>query len=69
MGTRRAIVIRGTIPDIQRRTDVIVDLDRDDYAKASDAHISWQTVQVSGILSRSGTGWRLSKVADFKGIP
>jgi|CXWL01.1.fsa_nt_gi hypothetical protein len=66
LGTRRAVVVRGIYPGIRRAVDVIVELERDDYAKANDAHIRWQNVQASGIISRSGTGWRLLNMRDFK---
>jgi len=66
LGTRRAVVIRGVIPEIKRVADVIVELDREDYTKATEAHIGWQNVQISGVLSRSGTAWRLFDVRDFK---
>lgn len=65
-GTRRAVVLRGLIPGFNRSTDVVVELEREDYSLANQAHINWQTIQVCGILSRSGTGWRLLDVHDFK---
>lgn len=65
-GTRRAVVVRGIYPEIKRAIDVIVELDREDYAKANEAHIGWQNVQISGVISRSGTAWRLIDVRDFK---
>lgn len=64
--TRRAVVIRGLYPGVKRALDIVVELERDDYAKANRAHIEWQTVQVSGIISRSGTAWRLLNVKDFQ---
>ena len=64
--TRRAVVIRGVLPEIKRLVDVIVELDREDYAKANEAHIGWQNIEVSGVLSRSGTAWRLIDVRNFR---
>ena len=66
LGTRRAVVIRTLLPNTNRESNVIIELERDDYAKANKAHIKWQNIQVSGILSRSGTGWRLLNVQGFK---
>lgn len=66
LGTRRAVVIRGVLPEMKRVADVIVELDREDYAEANEAHIDWKNVQISGVLSRSGTAWRLIDVRDFK---
>jgi len=65
-GTRRAVVIRGIVPQMKRVVDVIVELDREDYAKANEAHIGWQNVEINGVLSRSGAAWRLIDIRDFK---
>ena len=65
LGTRRAVVVRTVIPNSKRLTDVIVELERDDYSKANKAHIDWSEIQVSGILSRSGAGWRLLNIQGF----
>lgn len=65
-GTHRAIIIRGYYADLKRPIDILVELDRDDYEKANKAHIEWLTVEVNGILVRSGATWRLSKAKDFK---
>lgn len=66
--TKRAIVVRGIYPGSKRPVDVIVELDMEDYAKANDAHISWRNIQVSGIMVRSGTAWRLSNPRDFTSL-
>ena len=57
--TRRAVVLRALLPNARRENDIILELERDDYSKANIAHMNWQIVQVSGVLSRSGTGYRL----------
>jgi hypothetical protein len=66
LGTRRSIVIKSIYPGTNRVIDVIVELDREDYAKATDAHIEWHTVQVNGVLSRTGTIWRLIDSTCFR---
>ncbi len=63
--THRAVILRGQIPDSKRATDIILDLEREDYNKAINAHKNWQIVRVSGVLSRSGSGWRLLNIKDF----
>lgn len=68
LGTRRAIVVRSALPGSRRQSDVIVDLAREDYAAAMGAHLGWRNVQVGGVLSRSGTGWRLLNQRDFKAL-
>lgn len=66
IGARRAVVIRGMIPERKKATDIIVELEREDYASANKAHINWQNVKISGILSRSGSDWRLLNIRNFK---
>lgn len=68
LGTHRAVVVKGNLPGVKRAVDVIVELDREDYAKANKAHIEWQIVQISGILNRSGVTWRLTDAKDLKVI-
>lgn len=63
---RRSVVIRGMFPDVTRSVDVIVELDRDDYVTANGAHINWNTVEVDGIIGRSGHAWRLSDPTNFR---
>ncbi len=65
--SRRAVVIRGLdARTTKRMLDVVVDLEPEDYAKAHDAHIRWRLVQISGILTRSGSAWRLSDPRGLK---
>jgi hypothetical protein len=66
LGTRRAVVLRALLPNARRTTDIILELERDDYSLAIKAHEDWQNIEVSGILSRSGTGWRLLNIRNFK---
>ena len=59
----RSVVIRWT--DIPRPHNVAVALDKDDYVIAHKAHMTWSTVQVSGILQKTGNLWRLSGAFDL----
>lgn len=66
VNSKRAVVIRAVLPETNRASDVIVRLDLDSYRKATDAHEKWVSVSVEGILSRSGSGWRLLDATNFK---
>ena len=65
-GSRRAVVVRGTYTGFHRPVDIVVELTRDDYARANQAHIDWSQVHVSGVITRSGTAWRLLDAHDFR---
>lgn len=45
--------------------DIIVELAKDNYIAASEAHIRWAIIEVNGILSRTGSNWRLTDAKDF----
>lgn len=62
----RSVIIRGRYRQDMRPVDVIVELNKDDYVRASQAHIEWVIVEVNGVLSRSGYNWRLTDATDFK---
>lgn len=61
----RSVIIRGRYSDEMRPIDIIVELSKEEYVRASKAHIEWAVVHVNGILSRSGYGWRLTDASDF----
>ena len=61
----RSVVIRGKFNDNARRVDIVVELNKEDYIKAGQAHLEWDVIEVSGVLSRSGYGWRLTDATDF----
>jgi hypothetical protein len=63
---KRSVVVRGRYRSDMKPIDVIIELGRDDYIVANDAHLSWKTVEVSGILSRSGNAWRLTEVSNLR---
>ena len=65
--TDRSVVIKWERPR-GRPVNVYVVLERDDYVKALDAHRTWSTVEVTGVLSRTGSARRLSDPQDFKVI-
>lgn len=62
----RSVIIRGRYREDMRPVDIIVELNKDDYVTASQAHIEWVIVEVNGVLSRSGYNWRLTDATDFK---
>jgi hypothetical protein len=61
----RSVIIRGRYQEDMRPIDILVELSKDDYIRASQAHIEWAIIEVNGVLSRSGYGWRLSDATDF----
>lgn len=65
---KRSIVLRGRLKDDSKPTDILVELKRDDYLSACDAHREWSTISVSGILGRAGNSWRLYDARDYKVI-
>ncbi len=62
---RRSVIIRGRWRENMRPVDIIVELAKDDYIAASEAHIGWAIIEVHGILSRTGSNWRLTEAKDF----
>jgi hypothetical protein len=65
LGTRRSVVVKGRYRPDMRPIEIIVELDKDDYVAADNAHMHWRTVQINGILSRSGYAWRLNEPTEF----
>ncbi len=67
VGSARSIVMKWiNRPMGERPVGIIVPLNRDDYLSASEAHINWQTVQVTGIAQKVGNTWRLSDPRGFR---
>lgn len=62
----RSVIIRGRYRNDMRPVDIIIELNKDDYVTASQAHIEWVIVEVNGVLSRSGYNWRLTDASNFK---
>ncbi len=65
---RRSVVIKWTYRPSGRPLKVVVSLEKADYIAASEAHMNWSTVQVTGFLQRVGNIWKLAKAHDFKVI-
>jgi len=63
---RRSVIIKWTYRPNGRPIKIIVLLDKNDYVAASDAHLNWTTVEVTGILQRAGNIWKLAKPHSFK---
>lgn len=66
--TDRSVIIKGKFQEQKRSVDVLVELEKEDYIIANQAHIKWDTVEVSGIISRTGNAWRLSEPKGFRVI-
>lgn len=66
VNSKRAVVVRSVIHETGRAADAIVRLNRDEYRQATNAHEQWLPVSVEGVLSRSGSGWRLLDATNFK---
>jgi hypothetical protein len=64
--SNRLIVIQAILPTTRRVGNVIVELTPDEYVRADRANIAWDTVPVTGILTRSGNNWRLLAPGDFR---
>lgn len=62
----RQVVIHWQRPDTKRIVNVIVPLNKDQYIVAHKAHIEWKTVEVSGIVVRVGSTYRLLDARDFQ---
>jgi hypothetical protein len=66
-GSARSVAIRWiNRPRGERPVDIIVPLNREDYLLASEAHLHWKTVEVTGFAEKVGYIWRLSDPHDFK---
>ena len=67
LGTRRSVVVRWIDrPGGRRPRHVLIPLGRDEYEEAISAHHYWRTIEVSGVLERVGTSWRLSDPHRFQ---
>lgn len=56
----RSVAIRWTNrPEGMKPIKVVVSLTKEDYVIAHGAHLSWSTVEVTGILQNTGALWRL----------
>jgi len=64
-GARLSVIIKWTYRQGGRPIKIIVQLDRADYLTALEAHHHWSTVEVTGILQRSGNIWKLAKPHNF----
>lgn len=63
--SRRAVILYGQNPLSGRSASFVVELAKEDYELAIEAHKSWHRVQVSGFPLRTGALWRLSEPHDF----
>lgn len=64
--TDRSVVVRWINRERgERSIKIFVSLSREDYIRAHRAHLSWSTVEVTGIVQRVGTIWRLIDPSDF----
>jgi hypothetical protein len=61
----RSIIVKWTDRPGGRPVRVIMRLSAEDYVKANEAHMSWQTIEVTGILRQVGSVWHLWYPKDF----
>lgn len=61
----RSIVISGRFLEKTKPVKILVDLEKDDYINATNAHLQWKTIEVNGVISRTGNYWRLSSPQNF----
>ena len=59
----RTIVLQAKFGRRKRKIRII--LEKDDYIRAHDAHLSWKNVEITGFLERVGNAWKLSDPKDF----
>jgi len=68
-GSARSVVINWINRERgERPVGIVVPLEREDYVKASEAHLNWQTVEVTGVAEKVGNVWRLLEPRDFRVI-
>lgn len=67
MTTSRSVIIRWqNRPENAKPVKVSVTLDKPAYTKALDAHRTWSTVEVTGVIERAGSLWRLLEPSQFR---
>lgn len=65
--TSRSIAIRWiNRPENARPVKVLTSVNKEDYVQAHKAHLSWSTIEVTGIVQRVGAFWRLLEPSDFE---
>jgi len=60
----RSVVVR-RIVDHRASHNIIIPLNKEDYLKAHQAHIDWSTIEVTGIVQRVGSNYRLINPSNF----
>lgn len=62
----RTVVLRRIFDDDRRSHSIIVPLDKDQYLEAHKAHLDWSTIEITGIVERVGSNYRLVDGRDFR---
>lgn len=62
----REVIIKWIREEGRRIAKIIVPLNREQYILAHDAHLRWATVEVTGKVVRSASGYRLADPHDFE---
>lgn len=65
LDTSRSVIVKWQDDTMGKVYNVFVELDRDDYIKAIDAHREWLPISISGTLKRIKSNWRLFDYYDF----
>lgn len=60
----RSVVVWRIVND-KRSHSIIIPLSKEDYIKAYQAHIDWSTIEVTGIVERTGSSYRLVNPSNF----
>jgi hypothetical protein len=64
--TPRFVTVRWSNRRDGRPIDVGMYLKRQDYVLATEAHVNWRLVEVSGAIMKMGNGWELANPHDFQ---
>jgi hypothetical protein len=66
LSSSRAVIIKWTNREGGKIVNILVPLEKDDYVVADEAHMHWQTVEITGIAEKVGTQWRLREAHNLK---
>ena len=62
----RSVLVKWDPPGRGRSRKIRINLEKNDYIKAHQAHLAWDTISVNGVMQRKGSKWQLSEPREFK---